>query len=94
MNIDFIKAINNYKNYSYLYKALNKLVLYKSNFTIFSSFLKIAIVKFNFKILLVDRTMSIIKKYKIKEIKKNLASKDRIFSNNSKYSKYILEVIY
>ncbi|TDZ77652.1 hypothetical protein C8034_v004550 [Colletotrichum sidae] len=94
MNIDIIKAIDNYKDYSYFYKGLNKLVLYKSNFTILSSFLKIVIIKFNFKILLVDKAISITKKYKIKRIKKNLVFKSRVFSNNSEYFKYILKVAY
>ncbi|TDZ28617.1 hypothetical protein C8035_v011219 [Colletotrichum spinosum] len=86
--------INNYKNYSYFYKSLNKLVLYKGNFTIFPSLFEIVILKLSFKILVVDKIISIIKSYKVKRIKTNLASKSRIFSNNSKYFKYILEVVY
>ncbi|TDZ95171.1 hypothetical protein C8034_v003200 [Colletotrichum sidae] len=94
ININLIKTINNYKDYSYFYKNLNKLVFYKSNFTTLSSLLKIAIVKFSFEILLIDKAISITKKYKIKRIKKNLILKSRIFSNNSTYFKYILEVAY
>ncbi|TEA10512.1 hypothetical protein C8034_v009492 [Colletotrichum sidae] len=94
MNINLIKAINNYKNYNYFYKSLNKLVLYKSDFTTFSSFLKIVITKFSLEKLLIDKTINITKKYKIKRIKKNLIFKSRIFSNNSKYFKYISEVAY
>ncbi|TDZ41150.1 hypothetical protein C8034_v006822 [Colletotrichum sidae] len=52
MNIDFIKAVNNDKNYNYFYKSLKKLVLYKSNFTTFSSLFKVVIIIFNFNILL------------------------------------------
>ncbi|TDZ27484.1 hypothetical protein C8035_v006513 [Colletotrichum spinosum] len=55
ININLIKTINNYKDYKYFYKTLNKLVLYKSNFTTLSSLLKIAIVKSNLKILLVGK---------------------------------------
>ncbi|TDZ73472.1 hypothetical protein C8034_v004993 [Colletotrichum sidae] len=94
ININLIETINNYKDYNYFYKGLNKLVLYKSNFTTFSSFLKIVIVKFNFKILLIDKAISIAKKYKIERIKRNLVFKSRVFSNNSKYFKYILEITY
>ncbi|TEA10226.1 hypothetical protein C8034_v010224 [Colletotrichum sidae] len=89
-----MKAINNYKNYNYFYKTLNKLVIYESNFIIFSSFLEITIIKFSFKILLIDKTTSITKKYKSKKVKKNLISKNEIFSNKSKYFKYILEITY
>ncbi|TDZ31304.1 hypothetical protein C8034_v007708 [Colletotrichum sidae] len=84
MNINLIKTINNYKDYNYFYKNLNKLVLYKNNFTTLSSSFKITITKFNLKILLVDKAISIAKKNKIKRIKKNLVSKSRIFSNNPK----------
>ncbi|TDZ29453.1 hypothetical protein C8034_v008055, partial [Colletotrichum sidae] len=94
ININLIKTINNYKDYSYLYKSLNKLVLYKGNFTTFSSLFKITIVKFNFKIILIDKVISIAKKYNIERIKKNLVFKSRIFSNNSKYFKYILKITY
>ncbi|TEA09892.1 hypothetical protein C8034_v011488 [Colletotrichum sidae] len=87
-----MKIINNYKNYNYSYKSLKELVLYKSNFTTFSSPLKIVIIIFNINILLEDKTISRIKKNKIKVIKKNLALKSRIFKDNSKYFKYILEV--
>ncbi|TDZ46943.1 hypothetical protein C8034_v006438 [Colletotrichum sidae] len=69
MNINLIKAINNCEDYSYFYKSLNKLVLYKDNFTTLPSFYKIAIAKFNLKILLVDKAISIAKKYKIERIK-------------------------
>ncbi|TDZ46065.1 hypothetical protein C8034_v006560 [Colletotrichum sidae] len=93
MNINLIKVINNYKNYNYLYKSLKGLVLYKSNFTIFSSFFKIVIAIFNFNILLEDKAISRTKK-KIKVIKKNLVFKSRVFKDNSKYFKYILEVAY
>ncbi|TDZ27585.1 hypothetical protein C8035_v005325 [Colletotrichum spinosum] len=94
MNINLIKTINNHKTYSCLYKAFNKLVLYKGNFITFFNFLIVAIVKFNLKILLVDKAISIAKKYKIKRIKKNLASKGKVFSNSSKYFKYIFGVAY
>ncbi|TDZ27591.1 hypothetical protein C8035_v005185 [Colletotrichum spinosum] len=86
--------MNNYKNYSYFYKGLNKLVLYKGDFITLPSLLKVAIARFSFKILLIDKAISITKKHKIKRIKKNLILKSRIFSNNSKYFKYILEVAY
>ncbi|TDZ87013.1 hypothetical protein C8034_v003679 [Colletotrichum sidae] len=66
ININLIKAINNYKDYSYFYKSLNKLVLYKSNFTILFNLFKTTIAKFNLKILLIDKTINITKKYKIK----------------------------
>ncbi|TDZ28076.1 hypothetical protein C8035_v002407 [Colletotrichum spinosum] len=92
MNIDFIKIINNYKNYNYFYKSLKELVLYKGNFTTLSSSFKIIIAIFSFNILLEDKAISRIKKNKIKVIKKNLVPKSRIFKNNSKYFKYILEV--
>ncbi|TDZ28971.1 hypothetical protein C8035_v007693 [Colletotrichum spinosum] len=92
--IHLIKTINNYKDYNYSYKDLNKLVLYKNNFTTFSSFLKIIIAKFNFGILLIDKVINIIKKYKTERIKNNLIPKSRIFNNNSKYFKYILKVAY
>ncbi|TDZ27486.1 hypothetical protein C8034_v010549 [Colletotrichum sidae] len=94
MNINFIKIINNYKNYNYFYKSLKRLVLYKSNFIILPSLFKITIVIFSFNILLEDKAISRTKKNKIKIIKKNLASKSRIFKDNSKYFKYILEVAY
>ncbi|TEA03255.1 hypothetical protein C8034_v001915 [Colletotrichum sidae] len=94
MNINLIKVINNYKNYNYFYKGLKELALYKSDFTILSSLLKIAIAIFSFNILLEDKAISRIKKNKIKVIKKNLVSKYRILKNNSKYFKYILEVAY
>ncbi|TDZ27610.1 hypothetical protein C8035_v005012 [Colletotrichum spinosum] len=92
MNINLVKTINNYKDYSWLYKGLNKLVLYKNNFTTFPSLLKVTIAKFNLNILLVDKAISIIKKYKIKKMKKNLTPKNRIFNNNSKYFENILEI--
>ncbi|TEA10040.1 hypothetical protein C8034_v010966 [Colletotrichum sidae] len=92
ININFIKIINNYTNYNYFYKNLKKLVLYKSNFIILSSPFKIAIVIFNFNILLEDKAISRIKK-KIKVIKKNLALKSRVFKDNSKHFKCILEVV-
>ncbi|TEA01999.1 hypothetical protein C8034_v002346 [Colletotrichum sidae] len=66
MNINLIKVINNYKNYNYFYKSLKGLVLYKSNFTTFSSPLKIAIAIFNFNILLEDEVISRAKKTKLK----------------------------
>ncbi|TDZ82282.1 hypothetical protein C8034_v004029 [Colletotrichum sidae] len=67
MNINLIRIINNYKDYSYFYKSLNKLILYKSNFTTFPSFLKIIIIKFSFEILLVDKAISIAKSMRLKE---------------------------
>ncbi|TEA09966.1 hypothetical protein C8034_v011247 [Colletotrichum sidae] len=67
ININLIKAINNYKNYSYFYKNQNKLILYKGNFTTLPSLLKKVITKFNFKILLVDKTISITKNIRLKE---------------------------
>ncbi|TEA10237.1 hypothetical protein C8034_v010229 [Colletotrichum sidae] len=75
--------MNNYKDYSYFYKNLNKLVLYKNDFTIFFSLLEVIIAKFSLEILLVDKAISIAKKYKIERIK-NLAPKSKVFSNNPK----------
>ncbi|TDZ28614.1 hypothetical protein C8034_v008716 [Colletotrichum sidae] len=92
MNINFIKVINNYKNYNYFYKSLKGLVLYKSNFTILSSPLKIIATIFNFNILLEDKAISRTKKNKIEVIKKNPVFQSRMFKDNSKYFKYILEV--
>ncbi|TEA11941.1 hypothetical protein C8034_v007148 [Colletotrichum sidae] len=66
INIDFIKVVNNYKNYNYFYKGLKGLVLYKSDFTISSSFLKIVIIIFDFNILLEDKVISRVKKIKLK----------------------------
>ncbi|TDZ28684.1 hypothetical protein C8035_v010146 [Colletotrichum spinosum] len=86
--------MNNYKDYSYSSKGLNKLILYRSNFTILSSVFKITIVKFNFELLSVDKGISITKVYKIKRIQKDLTPKNKISNNNSKYSKHILEVTY
>ncbi|TDZ28815.1 hypothetical protein C8035_v007795 [Colletotrichum spinosum] len=94
ININLIKAINNYKNYSSFNESLNKLALYKSDFTTLFSFFKMVIIKFSFKILLVDKAISTTKKYKNKRIKKTLTPKSKIFSNTSKYFKYILEVAY
>ncbi|TDZ28694.1 hypothetical protein C8034_v003380 [Colletotrichum sidae] len=94
VNINLIKATFIYKDYNYFYKSLNKLILYKSNLIILSSLLKVIIIKFNFKILLVDKTISIIIKCEIKGIRKNLVPKSKIFSNNSKYFKYISKVIH
>ncbi|TDZ29239.1 hypothetical protein C8035_v006392 [Colletotrichum spinosum] len=50
MNIDFIKLIDNYKNYNSFHKGLKGLFLYKNNFTILSSLFKIIMVIFNFNI--------------------------------------------
>ncbi|TEA06071.1 hypothetical protein C8034_v001150 [Colletotrichum sidae] len=94
MNINFIKVVNNYKNYNYFDKSLKGLVLYKDNFTTLSSPFKIAIITFNFNILLEDKAISKAKENKIKVIKKNLVFKSRMFKDNSKYFKYILEVVY
>ncbi|TEA03276.1 hypothetical protein C8034_v001670 [Colletotrichum sidae] len=94
MNINLIKVINNYKNYNYFYKSLKELTLYKGDFTTLSNPFKIAIVIFSFNILLEDKIIGRVKKNKIKVIKKNLAPKSRVFKNNSKYFKYILEVAY
>ncbi|TDZ49848.1 hypothetical protein C8034_v006279 [Colletotrichum sidae] len=52
MNIDFVKVVNNYKNYNYFYEGLKGLALYNSDFTTLSSPLKVAIVIFSFNILL------------------------------------------
>ncbi|TDZ27502.1 hypothetical protein C8035_v005767 [Colletotrichum spinosum] len=68
INFNFIKIINNYNTYSYSYKSLNKLLLYKDNFTTLPSFFKIVIVKFSLKILLVDKAINIAKKHKVKII--------------------------
>ncbi|TDZ29259.1 hypothetical protein C8035_v006383 [Colletotrichum spinosum] len=92
INIEIIKIINNYKDYNYFYKALNKLVLHKGNFIPFLSPLRIVKNEFNFEMLLKDKVIHITKKYKNKQIKKNLIFKRKIFSNNSNYFKYILEV--
>ncbi|TDZ27594.1 hypothetical protein C8035_v005183 [Colletotrichum spinosum] len=94
ININFIKVINNYKNYNYFYKNLKELILHRGNFTILSSFLKVIIVIFSLNILLEDKAISRTKKDKIKVIRKNLMPKNRVFTNNSKYFKYILEVAY
>ncbi|TEA03232.1 hypothetical protein C8034_v002250 [Colletotrichum sidae] len=51
-NINFIKVINNYKNYNYFYKSLEELTLHKGNFTTLSSPLKITIAIFSLNILL------------------------------------------
>ncbi|TDZ27584.1 hypothetical protein C8035_v005330 [Colletotrichum spinosum] len=51
MNIDFIKIINNYKNYNYFYKNLKELVLYIGDFTTLPSFFKITLAIFNLSIL-------------------------------------------
>ncbi|TEA09974.1 hypothetical protein C8034_v011061 [Colletotrichum sidae] len=92
MNINLIKVVNNYKKYNYFYKSLKGLVLYKSNFTILPSLLKITIVIFNLNILLEDESISRTKKNKVKVIRKNFVFKSRIFKDNSKYFEYILEV--
>ncbi|TDZ27271.1 hypothetical protein C8034_v011696 [Colletotrichum sidae] len=94
MNINLIKIMNNYKNYNYFYKSLKGLALYKSNFTTFSNPFKITIVIFSLNILLENKAINRTKKNKIKKIKKNLTPKSRIFKDNSKYFKYILEVAY
>ncbi|TEA09865.1 hypothetical protein C8034_v011699 [Colletotrichum sidae] len=62
MNINFIKVINNYKNYNYFYKSLKELVLYKSNFTTLSNPFTITIIIFSFNILLEDKAISRTKK--------------------------------
>ncbi|TEA10698.1 hypothetical protein C8034_v008974 [Colletotrichum sidae] len=61
-----MKVINNYKNYNYFYKSLKELVLYKGNFTILSSPLKIAITIFNLYILLEDKVINRAEKTKLK----------------------------
>ncbi|TDZ34574.1 hypothetical protein CTRI78_v011594 [Colletotrichum trifolii] len=40
IKINFVKIINNYKNYSYFHKSLKRLVLYKRYFTMFPSLLE------------------------------------------------------
>ncbi|TDZ99538.1 hypothetical protein C8034_v003120 [Colletotrichum sidae] len=92
ININYIKVVNNYKNYNYFYKNLKELALYKNDFTTLSNLFKIAIIIFNLKILLEDKAISRAKRNKIKVIKKNLMFKSRMFKNNPKYFKYILEV--
>ncbi|TDZ91750.1 hypothetical protein C8034_v003410 [Colletotrichum sidae] len=82
ININLIKVINNYKNYNYFYKGLKGLALYKDDFIILSSPLKVIIATFSLNILLEDKVVSRVKKNKIKVIKKNLASKSRMFKNN------------
>ncbi|TDZ28680.1 hypothetical protein C8035_v010145 [Colletotrichum spinosum] len=94
ININLIKVINNYNNYNYLYKSLKGLVSYKGNFTTLFSFLKVIIVIFGLNILLSNKAISGIKKKRIKVMKKNLIPKRKIFKENSKYFKYILEVTY
>ncbi|TDZ74743.1 hypothetical protein C8034_v004819 [Colletotrichum sidae] len=94
ININLIRVINNYKNYNYFYKNLKRLTIYKSNFTILSSSFKVIIIIFNLNILLEDKAISRTKKNKIKIIKKNLIPKSKVFKDNSKYFKYILEVVY
>ncbi|TDZ28102.1 hypothetical protein C8035_v001993 [Colletotrichum spinosum] len=66
IHINVIKTINNYKNYSYFYKRLKKLVLYKGNFTTLSSPLKVVITIFSFNILLEDKAISRATKVKFK----------------------------
>ncbi|TDZ73296.1 hypothetical protein C8034_v004974 [Colletotrichum sidae] len=91
ININLIKIVN---NYNYFYKNLKRLVLYKNNFIILSSFFKVVITIFSFNILLEEKAISRAKKNKIKIIKKNLVFKSRMFKDNSEYFKYILEVAY
>ncbi|TDZ28797.1 hypothetical protein C8035_v007983 [Colletotrichum spinosum] len=93
ININFIKVINNQKNYNHFYKGLKGLALYKGNFTTFPSFFKITIVIHSFNILLENKAIGKAKR-KIKVIKKNLALKSKVLKYNSKYFKYILEVTY
>ncbi|TDZ29554.1 hypothetical protein C8035_v005015 [Colletotrichum spinosum] len=93
ININLIKVVNNYRNYNYFYKSLKRLVLYKSDFTTLASFYKIIIIIFSFNVLLEDEAISRTKK-KTKVIKKNLVPKTRIFKDNSKYFKFMLEVAY
>ncbi|TEA10635.1 hypothetical protein C8034_v009287 [Colletotrichum sidae] len=50
ININFIKIIDNYKNYSYFYKDFKRLVLYKCNFSTLSTLVKIIITLFYFNI--------------------------------------------
>ncbi|TDZ27498.1 hypothetical protein C8035_v005871, partial [Colletotrichum spinosum] len=50
ININFIKVVNNYKNYSYFHNSLKRLVLFKSDFTTFPSTFKITITIFSFNI--------------------------------------------
>ncbi|TDZ67898.1 hypothetical protein C8034_v005132 [Colletotrichum sidae] len=66
INNDLIKVVDNYKNYNYLYKNLEKLALYKDDFTTLSSLFKIAIAIFSLNILLEDEAVSKLKKIKLK----------------------------
>ncbi|TDZ27619.1 hypothetical protein C8035_v004689 [Colletotrichum spinosum] len=66
MNINLIKVVNNFKNYNYFNKDLEKLVLYKSNFIILPSPLKVVITTFNLIILLENEAISKVKKIKLK----------------------------
>ncbi|TDZ29003.1 hypothetical protein C8035_v007199 [Colletotrichum spinosum] len=92
--MNFIKAINNYENYNYIYKSLNTLVLYKSNFTILLRPFKIVIIIFSLNILLEKKAISRTKENKIIIIKKSLTLKNKMFKDNSKYFKYFLKVAY
>ncbi|TDZ29237.1 hypothetical protein C8035_v006505 [Colletotrichum spinosum] len=58
MNIDLIKAVNNYKNYNNCYKGLKGLALYKSDFTTPLSLFKVTIAIFSFNMLLEEKAIS------------------------------------
>ncbi|TDZ28160.1 hypothetical protein C8035_v001968 [Colletotrichum spinosum] len=62
MNINLIKATNNYKDYNYFYKSLKELVLNESNFTILSNFFKVVIIIFNFNISLEVKAINRVEK--------------------------------
>ncbi|TEA03269.1 hypothetical protein C8034_v001797 [Colletotrichum sidae] len=53
-----MKIINNYKDFIYFYKSLEKLALYKGNFSIFSSFILITITIYSFSILIENEAIS------------------------------------
>ncbi|TDZ28635.1 hypothetical protein C8035_v010982 [Colletotrichum spinosum] len=58
--INFIKTINNYRDYSYFYKGLNKLVLYESDLAALSGSRKVAIAKFGLEIIIYIITIIIL----------------------------------
>ncbi|TEA10777.1 hypothetical protein C8034_v008793 [Colletotrichum sidae] len=91
IDINLIKVVDNYKNYNYFYKNPKRLVLYKGNFITFFSLLKTALAIFSLNILLEDKATSRTKR-KLLVVKKNLMSKSKVFKDNAKYLKYILEV--
>ncbi|TEA10034.1 hypothetical protein C8034_v010968 [Colletotrichum sidae] len=85
--------MKNYKNYRFSYKSLKKLMLYESNFTIFPSSFEIIIVIFNLTYYKMIK-LSVKQKRNPQITKKNLILQNKVFENNLKYFKYILEGAY